>query len=343
MTRDPALRTCPECGQAFPGAPGVVGQWLRPLRALRFPVTTALMALLGLLFLLSHAVAYAVAGLGDGTPNFNIALWLMGSMIPGLVVGNGETWRVVAAMFLHADILHILFNGLALWNLGRMVENAFGGRVLWVAFFVTGLGGNLVSLGWKTVMSNPAGTIGASGAVCGLLGLLLGALHQRKNLHTDIGKQLIQWVVMIAVFGLLMMDKVDNAAHFGGVAAGFGFSFVLFRVNRLRRAGFSRIFWLTGSILAIALTLATFFLAWRQAGESTAALKHDRAVHRFMKSPAYPAYLRDLARYEVLRPQPKRTPAEEDELQRLQQRLFDARGEQILPPESEWNKGPTPP
>ena len=141
---------------------------------------------------------------------------------------NGQWWRMIASTFLHFGLIHLLFNMYVLFNIGLFIES-LAGRGLFVAvYLVCGVGGSAASLAWhpSTVSA------GASGAIFGLYGVLLGYLlrHRgsipaeslaslRKGAFTFIGYNLL--------FGL--RPGIDMAAHLGGLATGFVLGLFLIR------------------------------------------------------------------------------------------------------------------
>jgi rhomboid protease GluP len=133
---------------------------------------------------------------------------------------HGQWWRMLASTFLHFGIVHLLFNMFVLLNIGLFMENLAGRFSFVVLYLVCGLGGSAVSLAWHPVIVSA----GASGAIFGLYGALLGFLlrhrgsispealaSQRSAALTFVGYNLL--------FGL--RPGVDNSAHLGGLATGF--------------------------------------------------------------------------------------------------------------------------
>ena len=140
-------------------------------------------------------------------------LFRLGSKF-GPAVMAGEWWRLVTAMFLHAGLLHIGFNLWCLFDLGPTVESLFSTTKFIVLYLVTGIFGFILSQLW-----NPLGnSVGASGAVLGLIGVLIGVSFHHGSLGKDIRSQLGRWLIYIFAFGLFF--AVDNAAHIGGLASG---------------------------------------------------------------------------------------------------------------------------
>lgn len=143
----------------------------------------------------------------------------MGSNFHPYVAAYHEYWRFVTSCFLHFGIIHILFNCWAFRDLGRLAERLWGGKQVFATFILTGIAGSAVSFAWNMVLDAPKNSAGASGAICGILGLLLGAYYKnRYHVGEFLGSQLIRWAVMILVFGLVA--GADNGAHIGGMVAG---------------------------------------------------------------------------------------------------------------------------
>ena len=137
---------------------------------------------------------------------------------------HGEWWRLLTSMFLHFGIIHLAFNMYVLWQIGSLTERLLGHAGFLVSYLLSGLVGALVSLQW-----NPANvaSAGASGAVFGLFGALLGLLLRGKkdgSIPQVIFKQQINsgllFIAINVAFGL-SKSNIDMAAHFGGLAGGF--------------------------------------------------------------------------------------------------------------------------
>jgi rhomboid protease GluP len=113
-------------------------------------------------------------------------------------------------------LLHIGFNMWVLMDVGPMVEELYGSARYLFLFVVTGIVGYIAS---STFGNNPS--VGASGAILGLVGVLLAATAGRKNMAAQAMRSaLVRWLIYIAVLGFLMRG-IDNYAHLGGVASGY--------------------------------------------------------------------------------------------------------------------------
>lgn len=152
----------------------------------------------------------------------------------GPVVWRGEYWRLVTSMFLHGGFVHLLLNGWALYQLGGLFELWLGSRRLLLVYFVAGIAGSLASAVWS---DNPS--VGASGAIFGILGALISFLLRRREMLTPQAKsllgQLVLWAGINVVFGF-SVPRIDNAAHLGGFAAGLLLGLVFSERRRSRVA-----------------------------------------------------------------------------------------------------------
>jgi rhomboid protease GluP len=132
----------------------------------------------------------------------------------GPLILAGEWWRLVTPIFLHAGLLHIGMNLWCLFDLGPRVEAMFSTSKFIVFYLVSGVVGFVFSTVWM-----PYGTsIGASGSVLGLIGVLLGATYHQGTIGREYRSQLWRWLLLIAVLG--MFSATDNAAHAGGLVTG---------------------------------------------------------------------------------------------------------------------------
>ena len=143
----------------------------------------------------------------------------------GLVVGDGEWFRLLTMAFAHAHLLHLAMNGLGLWLVGRTLEPVLGARWFLAVFFVGALSGSIASVSF-----NPPSIVGvgASGALMGLFGFLLAfALRlpsgeHRKAFATSALSVLIPSLApaLLPLFLPGQGLQIDYAAHAGGALAG---------------------------------------------------------------------------------------------------------------------------
>lgn len=134
---------------------------------------------------------------------------------------SGQWWRLETATFLHIGLMHIAFNMYVLWDAGRLVERLVGNLSFLAMYLVSGLAGSLASTWWNPYVVSA----GASGAVFGVFGCLLGVLVMRRGAVpraavAGIAKNAGLFVLYNVAFGLAV-PGIDMAAHLGGLSAGF--------------------------------------------------------------------------------------------------------------------------
>lgn len=132
------------------------------------------------------------------------------------LVAEGQWWRLVTACFLHGNVVHLVSNVAGLQIFGRIVEARASSTHVLVVYLISGLAASLCS--WSL---SPATSIGASGAVLGLVGcaFVIGyrdARNDRRDLLVHAGKAL----VITGIIGAVLYRVIDNAAHAGGALAG---------------------------------------------------------------------------------------------------------------------------
>lgn len=166
------------------------------------------------------------------------ALYDRGELYPAAVFWYGQFYRLFTAMFLHADIYHLVNNMLLLGGLGYMLETETGHIRFLLLYLLSGLGGQLASLAYKLYREEwRVASIGASGAVFGIVGLLLAMALCRGSRLRNVNWQRVLIVVVYSIYSGSRESNIDNAAHIGGLAVGFlaGVVFCLIRNLRERK------------------------------------------------------------------------------------------------------------
>lgn len=139
----------------------------------------------------------------------------------GPAIAHGEYYRLFSAMFLHAGILHLGMNLIAILLIGKWIEPDLGPARTLVIFFLGGLAGGLVSILYFAMTVGPQPSVGASGGVMALFGAALVVLLRQPATPLR-ARRLPSLVLMIGatIFLGLVEPAVDNGAHLGGLAAG---------------------------------------------------------------------------------------------------------------------------
>jgi rhomboid protease GluP len=257
---------CPFCGEKLgsararssPGAPGrILG--VIPIPSTATSVVVAVnIALYAISWYMTASSASAqlnpISALGGISGE---VLLRLGAKSPYILVG--QWWRLVTAIFLHAGLLHIGLNLWCLFDLGPEVESLFSTTKFVVFYLVSGVAGFLLSFWWS-----PFGmSVGASGAILGLIGVLIGASFHHGHLGKEYRGQLWRWVIYIAIFGLFF--AVDNAAHIGGLATGALLGYLVPEGEAETRAGQN--LWNLLAVFSIVIIAGSFALMALQLGQ----------------------------------------------------------------------------
>src|SRR6266576_1329434 len=238
MTPAPVGQRCPE----HSGKPQGVRRVTSGARRTAFEGTGALVtkALIGLNVLVYVITAAQGAGLNSpgGSLFFKWVLY-------GPAVANGDWWRLITSTFLHANVIHIAFNMYFLWFVGGAVEQALGRGRFVLVYFVSCLAGSAGAL-----LVNPTEvTVGASGAIFGMLGAALVLERQRNYV---LGGQAFALIAINLVLSFAI-SHVSWGGHIGGLIGGVLCTLVLSRFGR-GHAAYSRVgLWGIAGVLAIGL------------------------------------------------------------------------------------------
>jgi rhomboid protease GluP len=227
-------RRCYRCGRRLPGpaADGAL-RLLQEILGAEAPVTRVLLflelAVFGLCVLADRRLPIGMGGsfLGLHDSSFRVSTLLRFGALGGSL-GHLEPWRLLSSVFVHAGIVHI---GMNLWiftSLGRELEGALGGARFALLFVLTGILGFVASEWWYAPFQ-PL-TMGASGAVFGEIGAVVGILGARRDPEW---KRLFVRNLLYALLLSVALGNVNTPAHLGGFAAGIALGF-LFGRERLR-------------------------------------------------------------------------------------------------------------
>uniref|UniRef100_A0A7S0ES09 rhomboid protease n=1 Tax=Hanusia phi TaxID=3032 RepID=A0A7S0ES09_9CRYP len=142
---------------------------------------------------------------------------------------NGQAWRLVVPIFLHAGVVHILANMYAQVVVGFSSETSWGSPTIAVIYFVSGLAGNIVSAYFSPAILS----VGASGAILGVIGAEVAqmiATWQRTQYHLRMSKAKYLFVslVILIIIGVIEHTNIDNLCHAGGFGCGFCMGLIRF-------------------------------------------------------------------------------------------------------------------
>jgi len=209
---------CPFCGAWRPGLYGwspVLQRFFGSRLDLVALITGACVVLYIVALVLQPEAIFQVGGglqflsfLSPGTR----ALYQLG-MTGGFAWSQGWWWTLLTAIYLHGGLLHILFNMIALRNLGQAFSQAYGAARAFIIFSLAGAIGFLVS---NLISAHPS--IGASGSIYGVIAALI--VYGRRHGHHMLTNQLWQWAIFMFALSFAM-SGVNNWAHAGGFAGGW--------------------------------------------------------------------------------------------------------------------------
>lgn len=210
--------SCPNCDNIVPyNAPRIVpltgtplGPFAKRLYVVQFIV-------------IANAIIYfmmCLTGVHPMRPD-TVEMVQWGSNFGPLTVGLGQWWRLFTCMFLHFGLIHVGLNMWVFWDIGQITERIMGNIGFAILYLVTGLASSLTSLAF-----HPLGvSAGASGAVFGVAGGLMGIIAFRKDVLPYENQQRLKRsmvnFVMINVFIGFAVPFINLAAHMGGFVAGF--------------------------------------------------------------------------------------------------------------------------
>ncbi|MGL6279460.1 MAG: rhomboid family intramembrane serine protease [Gaiella sp.] len=218
MTFAPVGIKCPDhAGVGTPkGAPQrTVRQARSTVGGLEAPATVFLIAANVLVYLVTVS-----QGAGLNEPGGRI--FFDGALIGGAIDLNGDWYRLVTAMFLHASVLHLAFNMLVLWWLGMIVEQALGTWRFLLVYFVAGIAGSAGAL----LLTGPVAiTVGASGAIYGIMGSLL--ILEWLSTGTFAGQAMGLIVLNLAL--TFAIPNISLGGHLGGLVGGIAATYALAR------------------------------------------------------------------------------------------------------------------
>ncbi|HXQ25673.1 MAG TPA: rhomboid family intramembrane serine protease [Candidatus Acidoferrales bacterium] len=216
---------CHQCGASVRFSLAAASRSLGRLMPTTSPGTYGILGFSGLLFIVSLLATIRESGFaapeGGGLSVLmnlgavsNAVLQRLGASLP-LSYNLTQPWRFVMAVFLHGSILHIVFNMWVLMDIGPQIEELYGSARYLFIYVIAGIGGYIVS----SAIGNFS--VGGSGALLGLIGVLLAVTTGRRSAGMQMLRtQLIRWLIYILIWGLVVRG-IDNYAHAGGLATGF--------------------------------------------------------------------------------------------------------------------------
>jgi len=216
---------CPYCGLTRPGS-----LWKNNIITMGFSNTDQLIRIIIYvnvgIFIISLLLNSRLPGLSMNpfyilSPE-NRSLLLLGATGTIPIDRLHRWWTIVSANYLHGGILHILFNMIAFKQLAPMVAREYGAYRMFIIYTLSGIIGFRISY-----LAGVTFTIGASAAICGLMGSIIYYGKSRGGIYGQaIYKQVAGWAVVLFLFGFIM-PGINNWGHGGGIVAGIIIGFFL--------------------------------------------------------------------------------------------------------------------
>ena len=143
-----------------------------------------------------------------------------GCMDAERVLLDGEYYRFFTSMFMHGGIDHIVSNMIFLAALGEMLERVIGHARFAILYILSGIGGGLFSIANVLLSGNHHTSVGASGAIFGLIGAMLILVVIHNGRYQDISVGRMNFAIVYMVYDGMRSEGIDNAAHVGGLIFG---------------------------------------------------------------------------------------------------------------------------
>lgn len=175
------------------------------------------------LLILINVLVFLLMFTIGGSGVFTDIRWLLvfGAHFGPLMIEEGQWFRLITSMFIHGGLMHIFFNMYVLYIFGNLAEKVYGSYKFLTIYVSTG-----IIAGLATLIVNPVTiSVGASGAIFGLIGLLFGTGFRKDTpslLKSITGTTLLP-MILINVFLGFTVPSINNAAHLGGLFSGFAF------------------------------------------------------------------------------------------------------------------------
>ena len=230
------------------------GRFVRPGWLDHAPVTRALIAMNVAVFLVQFARI--------GRPLLNhlptSEALAFGASYTLATIGESRYETLITACFLHGGVLHIGFNMLALWQAGPLVERSVGSARMAPMYLFAGGAGNALSVACAWLMRSAKVTVGASGAIAGLLGAALVVGWRVQGWRGPLTQAMLRWIGLVVAFGFfaeLSGGGIDNAAHVGGALAGMAIALAWKRGYRYSERATSVILGLCAGVVAACIAV----------------------------------------------------------------------------------------
>jgi membrane associated rhomboid family serine protease len=164
-------------------------------------------------------ITFGIETLLGGSTSTGVLVFLGAEV--NYLVAQGDTWRLLTAMFLHIGLTHLAFNGWALFSIGREVEAFYGSLRFGLIYFLGGLVGGVASYVLSSAPNVPSA--GASGAIFALIGAEIAYFLRNRSILGKFSRQRLSNLAVLVAINLVFgftVPGINNLAHLGGLVGG---------------------------------------------------------------------------------------------------------------------------
>jgi rhomboid protease GluP len=176
------------------------------------------------IFLVIIVAYFILIGINGGTTDVE-TLVRFGALFPPFISMYNQYYRFITSIFIHIGIMHLFFNGYALYVFGTQIEGLMGSKKYLFFFLLSGLGGNLATyfFNFESISA------GASGSLFGLFGAFLYLIQHHKNMITPEGRKSIISLLLVNLAFTVLVPNISITAHLGGFIIGYLLSYIFIR------------------------------------------------------------------------------------------------------------------
>ncbi len=170
-----------------------------------------------------NLIVFLLALVAQSTVGFDGNLFYIFGGLDATKVYSGSLWLLITSAFFHIEILHFGFNFYVLYKVGQVVENLYDNKVLFLTYILGALGGSILSYATSYFWGQNLYSLGASGAIFALIGLLVGGSLKRNRYSIDLPistRDLLPIIIIALGVGLIPGSNINNWAHIGGLLTG---------------------------------------------------------------------------------------------------------------------------
>ena len=181
-------------------------------------ITLGLITINIIVFLISAYLSKSIVDI-----NINV-LYRMGAKFNESIINDGQYWRLITSNFLHGGIVHIAVNMYSLYYAGNQVSKIYGNKKYLIIYILSALSTSALSM-----LNSNSLSVGASGAIFGLLGAMAAAAFKERS---RTGKNYLINLVSVIATNLIigfMLPNIDNLGHLGGLIAGALLGIILYK------------------------------------------------------------------------------------------------------------------